>query len=595
MTGRNDPCPCGSGQKYKKCCGKPKEIEELIDEELERVMQGAITESIGHREHEEISQRIDQWQNELEGLFDEDLIETLAFETYMYIEKQELWRRFLIRQLNKTERPQVKEVLLAWQRPFIVLGEVQNVADDRLLLKDEMTGKEFSIDAQGYRGTGGWLFGIVFQDPRRGDNDLQGTGGLVFIPENQRPLMEEIRAKLKDFDGELLALYKLFGDFEQAIEFSPFQEEVLEAVKRYMADHNLESETMMNIAQLFLLKEDVNARKPGAVAAGLIAGATEHGVFGDREVLQKEVGEYFGVASGTLAKYREMVWAFIYDRVQDSIDEQFVSEAEIGTDPLPTERGLWEMIMRVSRHPDASSDEVEQLLQSEKDKPFEPANDEERAQLLCYEAYEADTDDERFRLAREAEQLAPDLADVNLILADAEEEPTYQKLRFAKAQKAGLLSFNKEFDDPWMYVPNRPMLRSTFKYGAWKLANGDAEGAALELEFLLDEATHDHQGAVWLLVSAYLALGRTEDAFDLLPEDELYMNGLATMIRDGKSREDAIAGLIGLEPENDGLNKRLQELRNPGMFPRYLSIDTDGEELTYWLMYWPLQQLPSGE
>ncbi|HNI57821.1 MAG TPA: SEC-C metal-binding domain-containing protein [Elusimicrobiota bacterium] len=20
--GRNDPCPCGSGKKYKKCCGK---------------------------------------------------------------------------------------------------------------------------------------------------------------------------------------------------------------------------------------------------------------------------------------------------------------------------------------------------------------------------------------------------------------------------------------------------------------------------------------------------------------------------------------------------------------------------------------------
>ena len=22
-TDRNDPCPCGSGKKYKKCCGKP--------------------------------------------------------------------------------------------------------------------------------------------------------------------------------------------------------------------------------------------------------------------------------------------------------------------------------------------------------------------------------------------------------------------------------------------------------------------------------------------------------------------------------------------------------------------------------------------
>jgi len=23
-AGRNDPCPCGSGKKYKKCCGKDK-------------------------------------------------------------------------------------------------------------------------------------------------------------------------------------------------------------------------------------------------------------------------------------------------------------------------------------------------------------------------------------------------------------------------------------------------------------------------------------------------------------------------------------------------------------------------------------------
>jgi preprotein translocase subunit SecA len=23
-VGRNDPCPCGSGKKYKKCCGKSK-------------------------------------------------------------------------------------------------------------------------------------------------------------------------------------------------------------------------------------------------------------------------------------------------------------------------------------------------------------------------------------------------------------------------------------------------------------------------------------------------------------------------------------------------------------------------------------------
>jgi Preprotein translocase subunit SecA (ATPase, RNA helicase) len=30
--GRNDPCPCGSGKKYKKCCGKNLEQGEVRDE-----------------------------------------------------------------------------------------------------------------------------------------------------------------------------------------------------------------------------------------------------------------------------------------------------------------------------------------------------------------------------------------------------------------------------------------------------------------------------------------------------------------------------------------------------------------------------------
>jgi hypothetical protein len=29
---RNDPCPCESGKKYKKCCGKVRKIEETIIE-----------------------------------------------------------------------------------------------------------------------------------------------------------------------------------------------------------------------------------------------------------------------------------------------------------------------------------------------------------------------------------------------------------------------------------------------------------------------------------------------------------------------------------------------------------------------------------
>ena len=30
-TGRNDPCPCGSGKKYKKCCGSGKSDSNIIE------------------------------------------------------------------------------------------------------------------------------------------------------------------------------------------------------------------------------------------------------------------------------------------------------------------------------------------------------------------------------------------------------------------------------------------------------------------------------------------------------------------------------------------------------------------------------------
>lgn len=54
-TGRNDPCPCGSGKKYKKCCidkdpehvkGQRRGLAELLDQALAMAERGQITQSI---------------------------------------------------------------------------------------------------------------------------------------------------------------------------------------------------------------------------------------------------------------------------------------------------------------------------------------------------------------------------------------------------------------------------------------------------------------------------------------------------------------------------------------------------------------------
>lgn len=40
--GRNDLCPCGSGKKYKKCCGLPKHREVQIKNETEVTEQVSV-------------------------------------------------------------------------------------------------------------------------------------------------------------------------------------------------------------------------------------------------------------------------------------------------------------------------------------------------------------------------------------------------------------------------------------------------------------------------------------------------------------------------------------------------------------------------
>ena len=47
MVGRNDPCPCGSGKKYKKCHGKQQtvSINDLVNEELFQVRQQFFSEN----------------------------------------------------------------------------------------------------------------------------------------------------------------------------------------------------------------------------------------------------------------------------------------------------------------------------------------------------------------------------------------------------------------------------------------------------------------------------------------------------------------------------------------------------------------------
>ena len=313
MVGRNDPCICGSGKKYKKCCGKSQvaDIKTLVDEELGRVMAGFAREGLGRREYGEIETRFRTWISALRDTLDAATIETVAFETYVYVERKDLWVEYLNREMGKNHREQVKEVLQSWKNPFWLMGEVIDRKDGFIYLKDGLSGGTYMISGQETPMIGDCLFGVVLPDFRNGSQKLYGTNGLIFIPKRRKSLIAALLDKLKSFDGDVLELYHSFGRFDQGNGFSPFEQDVIKMVKDYVKAFGLTEYAMIQLVHAYLLNNDVRAKKAGAVAAGLIQSAVDFEIISPSKLTQKEMAAYFDVSTSTMAKYREMVGDYI--------------------------------------------------------------------------------------------------------------------------------------------------------------------------------------------------------------------------------------------------------------------------------------------
>lgn len=212
MVGRNDSCPCGSGKKYKKCHGKEQTVnlQEVVERELAVIRRRFIDDGMEMRHVQEMIQRDKLWFKALEGIFPPDLISDLSFETYAYAENRELWTEFVKHELKKNPRPQLTEVLKSWLHPLWILAKVVHQDPEWITVKDELSGKVYTIEPPEKMVVDHWLFGIVFHHPDSKENRVQRTSGLIFIQQNRRDIMERICSKLEDFEGDSLGLYQSF-------------------------------------------------------------------------------------------------------------------------------------------------------------------------------------------------------------------------------------------------------------------------------------------------------------------------------------------------------------------------------------------------
>lgn len=603
VVGRNDPCTCGSGKKYKKCCGKSNvvDISTVIEEELDRVQYGFFDDGLAPREYAEVETRIRKWNSAIRDFFEPDLMEALAIGTYIYLERVDLWRSHLKKQVNKQRRQQVIDVLTSWQDPFLLLGEVMEINGDQFIIRDEITDKMYVIPRGHTKSQAGdRLFGIVMPDTRFGENGIFGTSTVIFIPENRTKLIQQLREELMKPEKDYLDIYRLFESFDHAFDFTPFQQEVIDLTEGYLKENGFEEHVVIPLLSAFLLKNEVKAKKPSAVAAGVISLSYDINLIGPPSSTQKEIAAYFNVSPGTIGKYRDQVGDFMVETIQSSNEEELMGGkvptmlTDMGTDPRGTERFMWEMLMRMQQQ---SFDDVESLntfMKGKMNEDYEPANETERAQLLCYRAYEADTEELRVQLANEAASIHPDLTDVHLLLAEQSTNKVVIENHLLKALLAGGKEFDSSHDQTWNYVLNRPYLRALFSYGAWLMTEGRYEEAVGEFKRIIRLNSDDHQGASWLLMAAYMRLGFNEHAYQVLDdlnpdEDHAVAHYLETLIEKEDLSQDVYNSRLKRGRKlNEHVEPMLAVGENPGAFPQSLIIEPgnkDEARLIYWLVY----------
>ena len=109
----------------------------------------------------------------------------------------------------------------------------------------------------------------------------------------------------------------------------------------------------------------------------------------------------------------------------------------VGTDPRMIERVNWEVFSRMSRKDFGTLDNIQAHLDSTINEGFQPEGRKEQAQVLIYDAYDAENDRDRYRFAEKAATLDEENVDVFLLKAETAETDEDAKQLYKNAIQFG--------------------------------------------------------------------------------------------------------------------------------------------------------------
>ncbi|GEM_PF-5533526 len=546
MTGRNDPCPCGSGKKYKKCCGNSGNdlLNTVVSEELDRLLIQFFDTYPTGTARDSMLRLMHQWAERLRGSWEPTHIEEAASEFFLFIEKPDQWKQYVQTQQTAAARGTVQDVLAKWEEPSMLLGEITSAADNGLEVTELLTGETVELArTEGMPADiGTLLFGVVLPDARRGERAVAPVSSMLFLAKWSRqtkkslialreaapetPAREFIRKHALDI-YELL-VKRSMASMNDLIEdvLADDQLSVLKQLDRQLAESGEPDdvrELLQKLAVAHLLNAEQADSKPLDPAAFVQAVMR----VGRSLALLKTEPASDPAANEDETDRLAGELESLYTEMMESGDAAAAAVYEVGTDPRPSESELWETAMTTAG-----------VVEPER----RPGVDEGRAQRLAYEAYKASTEDERRKLARAALGIAPQLPDALLLQAEAETDASRADELYERAIREASRHFEPG-ENPWNNLPNRPFLRAAFSYGIHLFMRGEYSEAADVFLDLVRMNTTDNQGARYEAIASLIHAERYNEAGELLVRYERGSENDATYLYlDWKLENEATKG-----------------------------------------------------
>ncbi|KXH84093.1 YecA family protein [Sporosarcina sp. HYO08] len=337
MIGRNDPCPCGSTKKYKRCCALKKEVtkDQLIDEELERVLQSYYESVVRQpRELAELNRYEREWVEKLGDQVSRSEIEQSVIEYYMFIARQDLWKRHVLKMLDQPMRPMTRQVLQTWKNPVVLLGKITAIEQDYFVVEESLGSETYWIQMkQGMDVQKDFLvFGIVLPNNREWEKGVRLLDTLTFIRDPQGKIMDQVDKMASSsgdtkgyefFKKHLVDIHRAIIDLKaNALDElmtggdEPKQQEVFTLLKQALERHDMleqHMELLRMIAVLYFLREKPVFRKPEIIAAALFKVAYDGFLVENFTYTQAELAKMFNVSASSMMRH--------VDRIYDVVGE----------------------------------------------------------------------------------------------------------------------------------------------------------------------------------------------------------------------------------------------------------------------------------